>query len=304
MIPESQSAPAPSPLRDPYGAGSVLPPLSRALLFLIIGFLLWVYLPRAVPRLAPNLTGSARLAYAYVLLDAAVLVESWLLLRALDRRSFRTIGLCFYPGWWKELARGMGLGAVLIGLVVAILFLLGAVRYAGLSEAPGALVPAFEAEAGVLFLAAAFEELAFRGYGFQRLVDAFGSLGAVVVFSGLFGVVHLLNPGATGLSTVSTALSGVLLSVAYLKTRALWLPIGLHWAWNFCLGPIFSLPVSGIDFGPTLLHAQLRGATWLTGGNYGPEGGVVVIAVVLAGIVFLVRTRRLTTSPAMEEVLK
>ncbi len=291
-------------MSDPFAPGGVLPPLSRALLFLVIAFLFWIYLPRAVSRFAPNLPPREQLALFYAFLNAAVLAESRLLIQRFDRRSFRTIGLWFYPGWWKELARGIGIGAALIGVVVAILVLLGAVRYSGLTGAPNELVPGLEATAGMLFLAAAFEELAFRGYGFQRLVEAFGPLGAVVVFSGLFGVVHLSNPGATTLSTASTALSGVLFSVAYLKTRALWLPLGLHWAWNFCMGPILSLPISGIRFGPTLLRVQLTGASWLTGGNYGPEGGVVVIVVVLVAIVLLTRTRRVSTSPGMEEVLK
>ena len=304
MNPEGQSAPSPAPPSDAFGSGGVLPPISRALLFLILVFLFWIFLPGAVSHFAPNLRSREQLALLYALLGAAVLVASALLIRALDRRSFRTIGLWFYPGWWKELACGIGIGAALIGLVAAILVVLGAIRYSGLTGPPKEMLPGFEVTAGILFLAAAFEELAFRGYGFQRLVEAFGALGAVVVFSGLFGVVHLLNPWATMLSTASTALSGVLLSVAYLKTRALWLPVGLHWAWNFFMGPVLSLPISGLDFGPTLLRVQISGATWLTGGDYGPEGGVVVIAVVLVAIVFLVRTRRLATSPAMEEALK
>jgi membrane protease YdiL (CAAX protease family) len=273
-------------------------------LFLIVWFLLWVYLPRVVSHFIPSLSGTAQLAVVYVLLDAAVLAQSWLFLRRFDRRSFRTLGLWFYEGWQRELARGAGIGAGLIGLAVAILIALRAVRYGGLTRAPDDLLPGLGAAAGILFLAATFEELAFRGYGFQRLVDAFGPLGAVVVFAGLFGVVHLLNPSATLLSTASTALSGVLLAVAYLKTRALWLPIGLHWGWNFFMGPILSLPVSGIAFGPTLLRADVSGAPWLTGGDYGPEGGVVVVVVVVGAIFLLARTRRVATSPAMEEALK
>ncbi len=269
-----------------------------------VWFLLWIYLPRVVLHFGGSLSGRWQLAVLYVLLDAAVLVESWLFLRMFDRRSFRTVGLWFYSGWWKELGRGVGIGSALIGLVVAILLAAGAARYSGLSGAFGELLPGLGAWAGILFLVAAFEELAFRGYGFQRLVEGLGPLAAVLVFSGLFGGVHLSNPGATALSTASTVLSGVLLSVAYLKTRALWLPIGLHWAWNFFMGPILSLPVSGIEFGPTLLRGRLRGAAWLTGGAYGPEGGVLSIMVILAAIVLLARTRRVATSPAMEEVLK
>ena len=80
------------------------------------------------------------------------------------------------------------------------------------------------------------EELMFRGYPFQRLVEAIGAAGAIVVFSVLFGVVHLSNPGASVWGLVNTVAIGVLLSIVYLRTRSLWLPWGLHFAWNTTLG--------------------------------------------------------------------
>ena len=80
------------------------------------------------------------------------------------------------------------------------------------------------------------EELMFRGYPFQRLVEAIGAGGAIVVFSVLFGVVHLMNPGANPWGLLNTVVIGVVLSVAYLRTRALWLPWGIHFAWNATLG--------------------------------------------------------------------
>lgn len=304
MNQEEQPTEPPSPFVRPLGPGSFLPPISRALLFMVLWYLLWIYLPRILSHALPGGTFLTRLAVVYLLLDAALLVESWLFLRAFDRRSFRTVGLWLYSGWSKEFMQGIGIGGALIGLVAAILAGLGALRYAGLSGGPGELLRPLGSEACVLLLAAMFEELAFRGYAFQRLLEAVGPLAAVLVFAGLFGVVHLTNPSATSLSTASTVLSGVLLAVAYLKTRGLWLPIGLHWTWNFLMGPILALPVSGIDFGATLLRARMSGATWLTGGEYGPEGGVVVVVVILPAIFYLARNRRLATSPAMKEALQ
>ena len=191
------------------------------------------------------------------------------------------------------------LAAVVAGLVVA-----RGVAYHGLAELDGKRLLQLLTMAVILLLAAAFEEMAFRGYGFQRMVDAVGPVVATAVFAGLFGAVHIRNPSVTALALVNTALSGVLLSVAYLKTRGLWLPIGLHWAWNFFMGPVFSLPVSGIRVGPMLLRGELTGAKWLTGGAYGPEGGVVLTAACALVIVGLARTRRVSPSPAMEEALK
>ena len=246
----------------------------------------------------------APLAAFYALTCAALLLESSFFLRTIDQRSFRTLGLWFYPRWGRELSQGVGLGAGLMVLMVAILFAIGGVGYSGLASGGTRALLGILGAAGVMLLAAVFEEVAFRGYAFQRMVDAAGPIVAAAVFSGLFGALHLSNPSATPLSTANTALAGVLFSLAYLKTRGLWLPIGLHWAWNFTMGPIFSLPVSGMRFGPTLLRSQLTGAKWLTGGAYGPEGGAITTVVCVAVIFWLARTRRFAPSPAMEEALK
>ncbi len=297
-------APAPPAGPVPAGPDGLLHPFTRALLYLVVAFLFWLGIPWAVLGLFHGLPRGARFALLYVLLDAVLLAEAWLFLRAFDRRSFRCLGLWPYPHWGKELGYGVAGGALLMGLVVAGLYGSHALHYSGLAEAPGQLLPRLAASAGVFLLAAAFEEIAFRGYAFQRLLDEAGPIVAVAAISGLFGGLHLTNPYATPLSTANTVLAGVLFSLAYLKTRALWLPIGLHWAWNFFQGTIFSLPVSGLRLGSTLLRAELTGADWLTGGSYGPEGGLAVTLVSLAGITWLARTRRLGPSPAMQEVLK
>ncbi|MBI3668672.1 MAG: CPBP family intramembrane metalloprotease, partial [Acidobacteria bacterium] len=292
-----------SPLSRPAqaGPGEFLHPFARACLYLAIGYL---GLPWAVSTLLRDLPEGARYALLYFLLNAGLLVEGWLFLHVFDRRTFRTLGLWFYPGAGRELVCGAVGGALLMALVVVLLYLSQALHYSGLAGASGRLLPRLAASAGVFLLAAAFEEIAFRGYAFQRLLDEAGPIVAVAAISGLFGGLHLTNPYATPLSTANTVLAGVLFSLAYLKTRALWLPIGLHWAWNFFQGTIFSLPVSGLRLGSTLLRAELTGADWLTGGFYGPEGGLAVTLVSLAGITWLALTRRLGPSPAMQEVLK
>ncbi len=236
---------------------------------------------------------------AIVLLGLAALY-----ILALDRRSPRTLGLWFYRGWGRELASGAAIGFLLMALTVGVLVVGRAVVYQGFSGGAAASLVIL-LRVGVLFLAAgALEEILFRGYGFQRLADSIGSFGAVAVMSAYFGAEHFFNPSATVLSTANTVLAGVLLSVAYLRTRALWLPIGLHWAWNFFQGEVFSLPVSGIRFGLPLLQSISAGPAWLTGGNYGPEGGLAMTVVGIAGIVWLARTKSLRPSPAMLEVLE
>jgi hypothetical protein len=140
----------------------------------------------------------------------------------------------------------------------------------------------------ILATGAMAEEVAFRGYPFQRLVDAAGGTAAIVFSSVLFGAVHLRNPHVSVFSLINTIVIGVLLAVAYLRTQALWLPWGLHFGWNLTLGLIFGLPVSGIPQFAVVVRGTADGPLWLTGGAYGIEGGAAGSLGVVAGLCLLV----------------
>lgn len=132
-------------------------------------------------------------------------------------------------------------------------------------------------------------EIVFRGYPYQRLTDAVGPVWATIVMSVLYGVAVTLNPGSTYLSVFIAIGFGAVLCSAWLRTHALWLGWGLHFAWIASLGILFGLPVAGIDNLSSIVEARAIGALWLTGGNLGPEGALltpllmifVVVAVVL-----------------------
>ena len=136
------------------------------------------------------------------------------------------------------------------------------------------------------------EEVAFRGYPFQRLIQAIGPTAATVLMVVFFAAVHLQGSDATLSSTLVTMLAGVIYSVAYLRTRALWLPWGLHFAWKISMGVLFGLPVGGaLNFG-TIIQSNAVGPHWLTGGVYGPEAAFITVLVLLAGLMVLVRATR------------
>ena len=143
-----------------------------------------------------------------------------------------------------------------------------------------------------LAVAALAEEVAFRGYSYRRLIEAIGPIAATILMSLLFGLGHVLNPGATWASTLVTILAGVLLSVAWLRTHGLWLGWGLHFAWNASMGILFGLPISGINDFSSIIQTRAFGRPWLTGGDYGPEGAGITVIVLLIGIVVLVRVTR------------
>ena len=143
-----------------------------------------------------------------------------------------------------------------------------------------------------LAVAALAEEVAFRGYPFRRLIEAVGPVAATIGMSFLFGLGHALNPGATWTSTLVTMLAGLLLSVAWLRTRGLWLGWGFHFAWNASMGILFGLPISGITDFASIVQTRSFGQLWVTGGDYGPEGASFTAIVLLIGIAILARITR------------
>jgi membrane protease YdiL (CAAX protease family) len=217
----------------------------------------------------------------------ALLAAFKLLTSVFDGRPLAATGLAFRGRWLRELGLGLLIGTVMILLVAGLEGTLGVARFT-LGAVPTARLLLWAG--GLLlfgFIAATNEELIFRGYPFQSLVEAVGAVAAVGLCSALFGAVHLGNPHHTWISTLNTALVGVPLAVAYLRTRLLWLPIGIHFAWNFVQGFCLGLPVSGIQFPYSLLRAQVSGGRLLTGGDYGPEGSLLAAAVVVLATGYL-----------------
>ena len=214
---------------------------------------------------------------------------SWLLAvgHHVESRRLAAQGLPIIQGSLREFAFGCGLGFALVVLAVCAVALLGHLSFR-LTVTGQALVRSL-AVLFVLLTGSLAEELMFRGYPFQRLVEAIGAGGAIAVFAVLFGLVHLLNPGATAWGLIDTVVIGIALSVAYLRTRALWLPWGFHFGWNATLGLACGLPVSGIRLFNTLIHTSASGPSWLTGGTYGLEASLPGASAVIVALIVLWR---------------
>ena len=136
----------------------------------------------------------------------------------------------------------------------------------------------------ILLVAALAEEVIFRGYPFQRLIEGVGPVLATLIVSAVFAFRHLGNPDSSLASTLVTILAGWLLAMAYLRTRALWLPWGLHFAWNASMGILFGLPISGLRIFSPVISTNPHGPVWLTGDGYGPEGSAVAAVVLLGSL--------------------
>ncbi|MGB7592536.1 MAG: type II CAAX endopeptidase family protein [Terriglobia bacterium] len=222
--------------------------------------------------------------------------------RLFEHKPLGVVGLAFHPRWVKELCMGLGIGGIMMVSLGGGEALLGLARFARNTLPARAELAYGSCLFLILLITATNEELVFRGYPFQKLVESLGPPGAVAVSSAFFGLAHLGNSHHTWISTLNTMLVGIPLSIAYLRTRSLWMPVGMHFTWNYVQGFVFGLPVSGYTFPSSLLKVQVHGAAWLTGSEYGPEGGLLsTIVVVGAGIYFL--TARIRMSERMRELV-
>jgi uncharacterized protein len=230
---------------------------------------------------------------------AAALLAAWPFLARIEQREFGALGLPAHPRAMSESGGGLALGAILLGAVVLLLAVTGSVAWRADEGSAASYV-------GVLFstlvffgLAAAWEEVIFRGYPFQVLVEWIGGWPATVLASALFALLHAANPGVGPLALANIFLAGILLSLAYLRTRSLWFVTGLHLGWNWTMATLLDLPVSGLVFDTPLYEGVVRGPEWWTGGDFGPEAGLAGTLVLAGGTFWVWRTAYLRPSLAV-----
>jgi uncharacterized protein len=204
--------------------------------------------------------------------------------------ALRSMGLVRRSSAKREWALGIALGWGMVALLVLPMMLSG--RLHPIFDWSPAAWNSLVISVLVLAVGALAEEIGFRGYPFQRLIEAIGEAWATVAMALIFGLVHLQNPHATLASTLGTVLAGILFAVAYLRTRALWLPWGIHLGWNISMAVLFGLPVSGVTDFSSVVQTGPDLPVWLTGGIYGPEGSLLASVVILLGMAALVRTTR------------
>ena len=277
----------------------------RILIFLLIAslastvfiFLFSTPIPTTIkdPFLREYIT---QLIESLAVIPAFLCVSVWAV-RTLDRLPARTLGLSFADRWLKLLWIGFGLGIVVIAVTLLIY------RVAGLAAIYWHQPDRQQAQ--VLLLAvisflvfAAEEEIIFHGYLFQTLLRGVGAAPALFITSAVFAAMHLGNPTASPLTVAQPSplaianlfMSGMLFGLLYLRLGSLWLPIGIHAGWNFAL-LLFQVNISGLHLPLAgVFPTQLVPQALLTGGAYGPEGGLAISVVLLGAIALVARSRR------------
>ncbi len=215
---------------------------------------------------------------------AVTFLVTALILRRIERKPFAWIGLGLSRHALRQVSTGILIAAVLM-TVVALLEIASGAAVWRIGAPSVDLASVWIGEGAVSFFVIGFgEELLFRGYCFQSLLRGTNAWVAIVLSSSVFALMHVWNPHITLFSLVNVGLAGAFFGLAYLRAGTLWLPAGMHWAWNFFQGTIYGFPVSGLP-ARSLFLADAQGPSWLSGGAFGPEGGAFVTLALGAGII-------------------
>lgn len=227
------------------------------------------------------------IGFLLIISFGSIILLVWLWIRLVERRPFVTLGfLAARP--FSLYARGFVGGLVLISLGLLWIWLLGAKVEAQPSSAPFLRRLALS----LLFLPAwmiqgAAEEVLIRGWMLPVFSLRHGVKAGIFVSAVSFAALHVLNPGLTPLALLNLTLFGIFAALYALKEGSLWGICALHAAWNWSLGNLFGLSVSGMEPDFSLLSLRIEGEQWLTGGTFGPEGGIVVTFLMLLAIGWL-----------------
>jgi membrane protease YdiL (CAAX protease family) len=229
------------------------------------------------------------LMYNQLIVILAITVSTYAARRYIDHRSFSSLGLKWTPNALKHVI----LGFIIAGLLMAVIFFVSLAlgwlevnAYAWQKQSTIQVLSTL----GIWFIFNVFiswgEELLSRGYWFQNLRDGISTHAAVILTSVMFAILHAMNLNATTVAILWLIPAGLFLVYGLLRTKQLWLPLGLHLGWNFFQGPIFGFPISGLETFSLIEHTNTGPTVW-TGGMFGPEAGLIVLPVLVIGTLII-----------------
>ena len=218
----------------------------------------------------------------------AITLATWIARRYLDRRSFRSLGFEWDRHSFRDLAFGFAVPALLMGSIFLLEWSVGWLRIDSVmwKEASFTTIVSITNVFVTFIVIGFYEELLFRGYRLQNLIEGLNLTWALLISSAVFALGHLFNPHSSLASTLGIFAAGFFMAYGWVRTGRLWLSIGLHIGWNFFEGAVFGFPVSGLTF-PGMIHQTNVGPVLITGGPFGPEAGLVMLPMIAIGVVLI-----------------
>ena len=258
--------------------------LARIVLFIVLASLIYVFLDFLVSGVPALGSTRARQILLPWLLLVSVVIPTLAFVR-FDRLPWSTLGLDRRAASPQLLLKGLAFGALSIGVASLFLLALGELRI--LPRTPGSWWSAAAVSVFVLLPAAFVEELFMRGYLFAILRRVGGWRLALIVTSFVFGAIHSWNPGADAESILAVTVAGFFLGAILLATKSLYAAGMAHFAWNWVMAGALHTPVSGISSPVVDYETVDAGPDWLTGGPWGPEGGLAAVVAMFVVVFYL-----------------
>lgn len=266
----------------------------RAFVWFLLAVVFAAFAQKFAAYAAPLVAGEAFYPFLNRLILLAVLLGGFgamgLAMGLQGGSPVAAIGLPRRPGMGREWTLGAALGWMGIVACVLPIALTGSL-VTTVGHVDAGTIGALVLDVLTLLLAALTDELIFRGFPFQRLLEALGTTLATSLMALLFTLGHTASIGSGG-GVLATLLLGFLLGMAYLRTRALWVGWGFHFAWNASMAVLFGLPVSGLTGFSPVFSSYTSGPAWLTGGGYGPEGSALAVLVLVVLLFVMARVTR------------
>jgi membrane protease YdiL (CAAX protease family) len=250
---------------------------------IILGFALLILIPglfQLGTQAVVGREGLASEAITVLVTTVIALLTYYGFVRLIERRNVSELS---QAQAFKELGLGALMGGLLFSTTIAILWMLGYYKVSGVNLSTEILSWFITG-----IISGTLEELLIRGILFRIMEESLGTWIALAISALIFGALHLSNPNATLWAGLAIAIeAGIMLAATYVYTRRLWLPIGIHFAWNFVQGGIFGVAVSGIE-AKGLLQSTLSGPVLLSGGQFGAEASIFAVIVCLAAGMYFV----------------
>jgi membrane protease YdiL (CAAX protease family) len=227
-------------------------------------------------------------AILYALMGLSIFVITWLMRKFLDKKTFFSLGFTL-KGYSNEAGLGFFAALAILGIGSIILIATGYITFISATFD----IPPLLLAVAVMAIVAFVEELLFRGYLLNNLLQSMNKWLALVISSVLFAIFHLGNPDATLFAIINISLAGILLGLNYIFTKNLWFGICFHFAWNYFQGPVLGYDVSGLKL-TSVVQQTITGPPVWTGGAFGFEGSLLcpllfVIAIAIFSFLFIKR---------------